>query len=453
MQTECIGIPGFQGQAAYLTKFAAEMKPRAEVVRDIVLPYALKPWQKKVKNDPHRFKTIVAGSRSGKTTLAVDWLVTAAPTDDMRIGDSMSWYIGPSYTSAEDIAWGKLKENIRPLQDHGLIRRIYEGDMSIEFIGGQWIQLKGGDKPDSLRGVKLRRLVLDEFAIMKREVWEEALAPRTSDYLAPVMFISTPKSYNHFYDLAQMESKNPRDWKTFYVKTSEAGTISPEEIERARRDMDPRVFRQEYEASFEAFGGQVFTDFSREIHVAKAPIKFNPAMEYCLGIDFGWSAPTVVLFINVDAQENVFVWKELLKRETPISAIGKHIIDAAPARPTLIGCDPAGDAKNEALGTSSVSELRVIFGYNVVKYKHKYPGVIQDRINQIRKWLRNKKLIFSPDCPHIIQAMEMYRYPDPKGDIQSELPLKDGISDHPIDALGEFFINRFPVRKSSCGVA
>jgi hypothetical protein len=47
----------------------------------------------------------------------------------------------------------------------------------------------------------------------------------------------------------------------------------------------------------------------------------------------------------------------------------------------------------------------------------------------------------------------MYRYPDPKGDIQSELPLKDGISDHWIDALGEFFINRFPVKKSSCGVA
>lgn len=434
-----------------------------EVIRDIVFPYVLKPWQQEVKFDPHRFKVIVAGSRSGKTTLAVDWLVTSAPQDDMSRGDSMSWYIGPTYTSAEDIAWGKLKENIRPLQEKGLVRRIYEGDMAIEFIRGQWIQLKGGDEPDSLRGVKLRRLVIDEFAIMKPELWDEALAPRTSDYLAPVMFISTPKGHNHFYKLSCMESdpKKQKDWKTFFVKTSEAGTIPQEEIERARRDMDPRVFRQEYEASFETFGGQVFSDFDRKKHVSVEPIAFSLGQEYCLGMDFGWSAPTVVLFINVDAQENVTVFAELLRRETSIPQIALDIKNqtkglgrdqygrSADTLPSLIGCDPAGDARNEALGTSSVEELRNFFSYQVVQYRRKYPGVIQDRINQIRKWLRNGKLKISCTCTSLIQAFEMYRYPDPKGDIQSEMPLKDGISDHPIDALGEFFLNRFPVQVTS----
>jgi hypothetical protein len=431
------------------------------VYRDIVLPYELLPWQKRVKNDPHRFKVIVAGARSGKTKLAIDWLSTEAPQDDMRLGDSMSWYIGPTYAQAEDIAWGMLKNNIRPLQEQGLVRRIYEGDMSIELIGGQWIQLKGGDKPDSLRGVKLRRLAQDEVPSQKREVWEEVLAPRTSDYLAPCMFIGTPKGFDHFHDLAILEGKRDKDgnllhpdWKTFYVKTSEAGTLLQSELDRARRDMDPRVFRQEYEASFETFGGQVFGDFSRDKHVTKEPIKFNPGMEYCNGMDFGWSAPTVVLFINVDAKENVYVWGEYARRETAIPEIAKYIINAAkPARPTLIGCDPAGDARNEALGTSSVSELRAVFGYAVVKYRNKYAGVIQDRVNQIRKWLRNIKLFISPVCVNLIQAFDIYRYPDPKDNIQSEMPLKDGISDHWIDALGEFFINRFPVKKSSCGVA
>jgi hypothetical protein len=432
-----------------------------EVRREIILPYVLKPWQKEVKFDPHRFKVIAAGARSGKTTLAVDWLVTSAPQDDMRLGDSMSWYVAPTYTSAEDIAWAKLKENIRPLQEQGLVKRIYEGDMSIELYAGQWIQLKGGDKPDSLRGVKLRRLVLDEPQIMKSEVWEEVLAPRTSDYLGPVMFIGTPKGYNWFYDLSQMETKNPRDWKTFRIKTAEAGTLPFEEIERARRDMDPRVFRQEYEASFETFGGQVFSDFDRKKHVLEKPILFSSGQEYCLGMDFGWSAPTVVLFINVDAQENVTVFAELLRRETSIPQIALDIKNQTKglgrdqygrptdALPSLIGCDPAGDARNEALGTSSVEELRNFFSYQVVQYRRKYPGVIQDRINQIRKWLRNGKLKISCTCTHLIQAFEMYRYPDPKGDIQSEMPLKDGISDHPIDALGEFFLNRFPVQQTT----
>jgi len=414
------------------------------------LPYALKPWQKSVFYDPHRFKVICAGRRSGKTLLACDFLTIKASTTP----NSLCWLVGQTYQSAQDAAWPMLKANLQPFFKYGLINKVNESDLLIRFAGNGQIQLKGADKADTLRGPKLNALVVEEYASMRGNVWEEILQPMTSDLKAPVYFTSTPKGYNHFYELNQMELKNSADWKSWHIKTSEAGTISPDEIERARRDMDPRVFRQEYEASFESFGGQVFTDFSRERHVAKEPIKFNPGMEYCLGVDFGWSAPTAVLFLNVDAQENVFVWSELGRRETPIPVIGKHIIDAAaPARPTLIGCDPAGDAKNEALGTSSVSELRAIFSYEVVRYKHKYPGIIQDRVNQIRKWLRNDKLLISPRCTNLIQAFEMYRYPDPKGDIQSELPLKDGISDHWIDALGEFFINRFPVRKSSCGVA
>lgn len=414
------------------------------------LPYKPLPWQQAVKADKHRFKVIPAGRRSGKTILGADDLTIGAAT----VSNSVNWYVGPTYGAAKDIAWEIFKLNFKDFYRYGLIDKVVESDLLIRLKTGSVIQLKGGDKPDSLRGVKLNRLVIDEYAIMKKEIWEEVLQPATSDMKAPVMFIGTPKGYNHFYDLFNMAAKNPADWYSKHVKTSEAGTIPPEELERAKRDMDPRVYRQEYEASFETFGGQVFADFSRERHVAKEPIKFNPGMEYCLGVDFGWSAPTAVVFINVDAQENVFVWSELGRRETPIPVIGKHIIDAAaPARPTLIGCDPAGDAKNEALGTSSVSELRAIFSYEVVRYKHKYPGIIQDRVNQIRKWLRNDKLFVSPRCTNLIQAFEMYRYPDPKGDIQSELPLKDGISDHWIDALGEFFINRFPVRKSSCGVA
>lgn len=424
------------------------------VYRDIVLPYELKPWQIDVKNAPQRFKGIAAGGRSGKTTLAVDWLVTSAPTDDMRLGDSMSWYVGPTYTQAEDIAWGKLKANIRPLQEHGLVKRIYEGDMSIELTGGQWIQLKGGDKPDSLRGVKLRRLVLDEFDIERWELWEEVLAPRTADYQAPVMFIGTPKGYHNLHRISEMALKYPHEWYFKTIKTADAGTIPQGEIERARRDMDPRVFRQEFEASFETFGGRVYTDFDRSVHVAPKPFPFNPAMEYAIGMDFGWSATMPALLANIDAQENVHIFGEIARVETPIPVFAKLIKDAVPGHmPSLIACDPAGAAKSEAMGLDSVSELRAIFGFTVVRYRANYPGVIQDGINVIRKWLRNKKIIISPTCTKLIQALETYRYPDPKGDVSSEVPLKDGISDHWADALRYLLAYRFPLRKSTVRAA
>ncbi len=416
----------------------------------IRLPYSLLPWQKEVKHDRHRFRVVCAGRRSGKSVLGCDDLVQGAAS----LPDSVNWYIGPTYSSAKDIAWQILKTNIEPFRQYDLIEKSVESDLLIRWRNGAIIHLKGGDKPDSLRGVKLSRLVIDEYAIMRKEIWEEVLQPATSDNKAPVLFISTPKGYNHFYDAFNMAQKNPESWYQKHIKTSEAGTIPADEIERAKRDMDERVFRQEYEASFETFGGRVYTDFDRAVHVAEKPFDFNPAMEYAVGMDFGWSATMPAILANIDAQEKVYIFGEIARVETPIPVFGKLIIDAVPGhKPSLIACDPAGAAKNEAMGLDSVSELRSIFGFMTVRYKANYPGVIQDGINVVRKWLRNKKVIISPACTKLIQAFEMYRYPDPKREVSSEVPLKDGISDHWADAARYLFAYRFPVRRSSVGVA
>lgn len=420
------------------------IESEAQVI-PLYLPYELLPWQAAVKRDRHRFEVIAAGRRSGKTVLGVDDLTTGAAT----VPGSVNWYVGPTYSAARDIAWDLFKRNFQDFHKYHLVNKVVESELLIRLRNGSNVQLKGGDKPDSLRGVRINRLVIDEFAVMKPEIWEEVLQPATSDTLAPVIINSTPKGYNHFYDLFKMQAQNPRDWRSWIIKTSEAGTIPMEEIERARRDMDPRVFRQEYEASFEAFGGQVFADFDLAKHVTAEPLKFVPEAEYALGMDFGWSAPSTVLFINVLPNEQVFVFGEYGRRETPIAQIGLAIKEKVPGRLSgLIACDPAGAAKSEALGMDPVTELRGLFGYETVKYRRNYPGIIQDGINLIRKWLRNKKILISPACVNLIQALQMYRYPDPKNDIQSELPLKDGISDHWIDPLRYFFLNRFPVRKS-----
>jgi len=423
------------------------------VEKRLRLPYRLKPWQLRVKADPHRFIVIAAGRRSGKTFLACDRLIDGA----VKIPGLPQWYVAPTYGMAKDIAWPTLKHFLAEFIMEKFVRKIYESDLRIDFITGASIHLKGAENQDSLRGRGLGGLVGDEIESMNdaRATWEEVLRPALADHHARAMMIGTPKGYNYFHTLYQNEVADPAEWKSYHIITSEAGTVPAEELERARRDMDPRVYRQEFEASFETFGGRVFADFDRKnpSHVPAAPFSFSPSMQYWRGMDFGWSAPTVTLFINVDEKENVWVFDEMEARETPISTIAEKADRMIPGAKPMIGCDPAGDSKNEAVGTSSAAELRARYGYTAVRYQANYPGIIQDGINQIRKWLRNKKLHISPKCARLISALEMYRYPDPKGDIVSELPLKDGVSDHWIDALRYFFLVRFPVKKSSVGVA
>ncbi len=427
-------------------------------------PLSLVEWQGKVYYDQHQFIVIVAGGRSGKTVLSLAKLITKA----WSVKRSMNWYVAPTYGMAKDIAWSDLKAMLSGFKEAGYIKKINESDLSIEFILGQKIHLKGADKPDSLRGVGLDFLVLDEYATMKRAVWDEVLRPRIIDREGKVIFIGTPKGFNHFHDLYQKELKFPNIWKSFHCKTVDNPHIPRHEIEQAKKDMDDRAFKQEFEASFETFGGQVFPTFDRTLNgkIVRESVKFENDLEFNLGMDFGWSNPTATLFIQVDDKEDVFIFDELMATETRISEIGNRILkreykrdrvertDHGPfgslrplkhlslSKPDYIYCDPSGDAKSEAMGTSSVEELRKS-GFNV-RYVKTYPGVIQDGVNTIRKWLQNGKIFIHPRCTNIIRAFEMYRYPDPKEDIQSEVPLKDGISDHWIDALRYFFLNRFP---------
>ena len=200
---------------------------------------------------------------------------------------------------AKDIAWSLLKDFTADLYRARIVTRYYETDLRIDFINGSSIHLKGADNQDSLRGRGLGFLGIDEIALMHRDVWLKVLRPATSDYLAPVVFIGTPKGYNYFWELCQKENEDPEHWKTFTIKTSEAGTLPLAEIEQARRDLDDQSFRQEYEASFEHFAGQIYRWEEREL-----PSNGWKWDETFYGLDFGYSVnPSALIQIYRKADE------------------------------------------------------------------------------------------------------------------------------------------------------
>jgi hypothetical protein len=102
-------------------------------------------------------------------------------------------------------------------------------------------------------------------------------------------------------------------------------------------------------------------------------------------------------------------------------------------------CDPAGASRNDITGTSTVRELAAA-GVRAT-YRH---SRILDGIEKIRAALRSgdgtHHLTISPRCVRLIEALRCYHYPAEAGN-PSELPQKDGLYDHPIDALRYFFVN------------
>ena len=214
------------------------------------LDVQLHPAQLEIFNSPARFKVVSAGRRFGKSRLAAWILIIKALQSDSKD----VFYIGPTFQQAKDIMWNMLKEL---LQGTDLIETTHENTATMKLTNGRRISLKGSDRPDTLRGVGLAYVVLDEYANMKVEVWEQIIRPTLSDVAGGALFIGTPAGKNHFYDL-YLAAEEDEDWETFQYTTVDNPLIDPKEVEVAKRTMSTQAFKQEFEASFVSFTGGIF---------------------------------------------------------------------------------------------------------------------------------------------------------------------------------------------------
>ena len=195
----------------------------------------------------------------------------------------------------------------------------------------------------------------------------------------------------------------------------------------------------------------VFEQFDPAIHVR--PVDYDPNLPLYRSLDFGFANPFVCLWIQVDSEGVIRVIDEYVRSRVTIDVHAAELKSRTwhglPARadtarmavpPPVIAtfCDPAGAGANDVTGTSAVRELRSLG----IKVRYRRSGITEG-IELIRRAIcagdGRSRLVVSPRCARLIEALTCYHYPDSPAD--DELPLKDGLYDHPIDALRYFFVN------------
>ena len=216
------------------------------------LKVELLPWQQEVFDSPVRFKIVAAGRRTGKSRLAA-WMliINALQTDKGHV-----FYVAPTQGQARDIMWNTLLDLGGPV-----VASSHVNNMQIKLINGATISLKGADRPETMRGVSLKFLVLDEYADMKPSVWETVLRPAMADQKGEAMFIGTPLGRNHFYELFKYgELSDDPTYQAWHFTSYDNPLLDPEEIDTAKKSMSSYAFRQEFMASFEALGSEIFKE-------------------------------------------------------------------------------------------------------------------------------------------------------------------------------------------------
>jgi hypothetical protein len=387
--------------------------------------------QSKIFKSNSRWRVVVAGRRFGKTFLSTAELIRSA----MSGKDKNCWYIAPTYRSAKEIAWDMLLATIPP----EYILRRHETELTVTLLNNSKISLKGAEKPDNLRGRSLDFVVMDEFADMKPETWFEVIRPSLADRQGSAMWIGTPKGMNHFRDLWALGVDGHQDWSSWQFTTLQGGNVPSEEVEAAKRDMDERTFKQEFEAAFVNYAGIIYYNFHRDESVKRVE---DDGSTLHIGLDFNVDPMSAVVCIQKDgaiqAIDEIVIYGS--NTDEMVDEIKMRYKD----RKVVIYPDPASRQRKTSAGGRTDLSILQNAGF-IVKSKPTH-SAIRDRINSVNAKLKSadgkRSLFFDPKCKQMIKSLERQVYKE-----GTSQPDKDSGFDHMNDALGYLVDYLYPIQR------
>ncbi len=422
--------------------------------------------QRQVFYDTAKHKIIIAGRRFGKSILLDEECIKTA----IEIPYAKCWIVAPTHSRVKNIHWNYLIKRLQYLKWISKPEDIRSSETSITLSNGSKIYLKSFDNPASLIGEGLDFLGLDEFNSKyvpnMNSLFEIQLYPTLIDRKGRLFVISTPNGYDKLYELYMMgqnDSNNEKydiDYKSWLFKTIDNPFIDKKEIDKARKNLSPQAFRQEFEASFESSSNAVYNEFNRTIHIKE--LDLDRALPLCLTFDFNVSLMTTsVCQIRdcIDAEKEQDKVIHILKSiNTPNASTQrqcdeiKYWLKQENWQGEIYIYGDASGTQRETQSNELNSDWEIVrnnFPEAYFNVPSKNPRV-RDRVNAVNMKLQNAEgkigiFINRNDCFPVIQDFEKVAY---KGDVPDK-GLESGGLVHNSDNIGYLIHQEFPVEANT----
>ncbi len=249
-------------------------------------------------------KYIIAncGRQVGKSFLGMNILLKWVLEDNNSIG----MWVAPIFAQSKKV----FQELALSLANSGLTKSVNKSDLTITFINGSIIYFRSAEREDNLRGNTLTYLVIDEAAYIKNNVWSEVLRATILVKGKKVLFLSTPKGRNWFYEMAMRgDSEDYPQYKTIKASSFDSPYISEEELTDAKNSLPDGIYRQEILAEFLDDGGEVFSSLEISSVLNSYP-PFVSGERYYAGLDIGRANDYTVLTILNSNGDVVNIYRE-----------------------------------------------------------------------------------------------------------------------------------------------
>ena len=386
-------------------------------------------------NDTSRFQYWLAGRRGGKT-----YAVVRSIRD--KVHDSPEGaeivYIGPTNQHAKELIWEPL---IEVFDEADWDYKAYISKQRFELPGKRKVYVLGAEKIQRIRGHALYHAFLDELAYFQVDLgalWR-ALRPTLADLSGGATLTTTPDGKGtQAYDL-WIEAQSKPEWSTHFWRTLDNPWIPPTEVEEARKNLDEKSFRQEFEAAWMSFEGLAYYAFDENLNIKKQP-DINPELPLKLCFDFNVN-PTTLLVAQRDGKMNRYLKEYSLTNssteETVLQFCTDHEHLTGELRHDLrIRGDSSGNNRNSATGWSDYKYVSDILTNKGFRFSYDVPRsnpAIVDRVKHTNSWLRafdgSHRIEIDPGCRDLIRDLASQplkgRHPDPKNNLG-----------HKADALG-----------------
>jgi hypothetical protein len=364
------------------------------------------------------------------------------------------WYVSPTYRQSKQNIWQPLKEKLLAVR---WASKFNEQDLTVLLVNGSTISLRGADNPDSLRGVGLNFLVVDEAADVKEETWTQVLRPTLSDTGGSALFLGTPRGRNWFHGLWEKGQGGEPDWESWQYTTLDGGNVPPEEVEAARKDLDSYTFDQEYKASFVTFEGRAYYPFMRSTHCA--PLAYDNRAPLIIGFDFN-REPGVAAIMQEQRLPNGLdgtgvIGEVYIPRNSTTPAVCRKIVQdwGNHAGPVHLYGDASGGAQGSARVQGSdwdlvKAELGPVFGNRLHSMVPAANPAVRARLNAANSRLKSAagdiRLMVDPaKAPHVVKDFEGVRLlTGGAGEIDKRA---DPNLSHISDAVSYYIAKKFPI--------
>ncbi len=289
-------------------------------------------------------------------------------------------------------------------------------------IGECLVALRGWESIETLRGQAFDFIVIDEVAMVRNfwSMWQEVIRPTLTDTKGGALFISTPKGFNHFYDLYNLENKDT-DFKSFHFTSYDNPHLPKEEIEKAKEELTEDRFAQEYLADFRKTEGLVYKEFDRKIHLFDDETKIYDEVERLAGVDWGFTNPTAIPTIIRDYRGHFWIVDEYFKTGQTEPQVAEYV---STSKFNKVYPDPESPSAIKELQNRGVNVRDVL----------KNKDSIKNGINKVKELFKAGKLHIHKRCLNTIFELETYSYPDKKdGHNENEVPMDE--NNHMMDAI------------------